>query len=437
MNVVSVVPSSGQIKPPAPVLAPEPDRPPLLFNILWLYGLQGLNYLIPIAMLPYLVRVLGVEQYGLIAFAQTIAQYFTIASDYGFNYSVTRSIAQHRQDPTEVARVFWTTFTIKLFFLALGAALLAGIVIASPLLLQHKSVYFAAYVSVIGNGIFPVWLFQGLEQMRSISIITGLAKLASLALVVLFVHRSQDTFLATLLISSGYLFAGAIGLIVALKGHVGRYARPTRKDLFASLRDGRHLFLTTAAISLYSNTNTLLVGLISGTEQAGYFSLADKIIRAFTALVAPIIQAAYPHVVRLVAKSRGAAVLFLRATVRRGALLGLLMGLSILLLARPISSLAFGRAGSTVVPLVQALSFFPLFGCLNFILGTLVLMPFGYDREQSRFLIGAGLLNVVLGLLLIPRYGALGGVIGMSAIEALQTAGSALILYYGQRRATL
>ena len=79
-------------------------------NILWLYALQGVNYLVPILLLPYLVRVLGVGQYGLVAFSQAIAQYFIIATDYGFNFSATKQIALHRDDPAEVSRFsLWTS----------------------------------------------------------------------------------------------------------------------------------------------------------------------------------------------------------------------------------------------------------------------------------------------------------------------------------------
>src|ERR1700712_1898995 len=90
----------------------------LATNIAWLYALQGLNYLIPAALLPYLVRTLGVENYGLIAFAQSISQYFILATDYGFNFSATRSISKNSEDNEEVSRIFWTVITIKLLLLA-------------------------------------------------------------------------------------------------------------------------------------------------------------------------------------------------------------------------------------------------------------------------------------------------------------------------------
>ncbi|MHB1701293.1 MAG: oligosaccharide flippase family protein [Acidobacteriaceae bacterium] len=403
----------------------------LASNIVWLYGLQGLNYLIPAAMLPYLVRVLGVEQYGLIAFAQAIAQYFVIATDYGFNFSATRAIAQGRDDKNEVSRVFWTVTTIKLFLLVLGALVLGAAVFAIPRFHANWNIYFAAYVAVIGNAIFPTWLFQGMERMRSISIITGLAKLASALLVIIFVHSRQDTFLATLLLSSGFLLAGVVGMVVALRSHVKKFVLPSQKDIFAALRDGRHLFLTTAAISLYSNTNTFLVGMIAGNAQAGYFSLADKLIRAITGLVAPVIQAAYPHMIRSIAESRDLALAFVRKTLIWGAGLGFLLGLSVLLLAKPLALLAFSHNAVAAIPLLRCLSLFPPLASASYILGVLVLIPFGFDKAQSRLLFAVGLVNIAIGFILIPHLGALGGVIAMSIIEALQILGSTLILARG------
>jgi PST family polysaccharide transporter len=412
-------------------LAKLKEKSLLTSNITWLYGLQGLNYLIPVLLLPYLVRVLGLEQYGLIAFAQAIAQYFNIATDYGFNFSATRAIARSRDDKRETSRVFWTVLAIKGALLVVGAVVLAGAVFTSARLRSDANVYFAAYVGVVGNAIFPQWLFQGMERMRSISIITGVAKLASALMVVLFVHGPGDTFLATLLLSSGFLIVGIVGVFVALRNHVPHFVRPGRQDIHSSLREGRHLFLTSAAISLYSNTNTFLVGVLAGNVQAGYFSLADKIIRAVTGLVAPVIQAAYPHVIRLIATSRQQAVAFLRKTMLGGAALGSLLGLSVLAFARPLAHVAFIQHGPAAVPLLRCLSPFPLLASMSYILGVLVLIPFGFDRAQGRLLFSIGLINIAIGCILIPHFGALGGVLAMSVIEIMQITGSFAILVRG------
>ena len=59
-------------------------------NIVWLTSLQALNYLLPMATVPYLIRVLGATEYGVMAFAVTLTQYLVILNDYGFNLSATR-----------------------------------------------------------------------------------------------------------------------------------------------------------------------------------------------------------------------------------------------------------------------------------------------------------------------------------------------------------
>lgn len=193
------------------------DRRLLFDNIGSLYLLQGVNYLIPMAVLPYLVRVLGMETYGLVAFAQSFAQYFNIFTDYGFNYSATRSVAQNREEVETISVLFCSVFLIKLFLTIFGLFILMYVLFTVPRMRHDWDIYMFAYVAVIGNVLFPVWLFQGIQRMRYISIITGVTKVVSAILLFVLVHRPADGALAVIIQSAGMVLAGVIGLLVCLR----------------------------------------------------------------------------------------------------------------------------------------------------------------------------------------------------------------------------
>jgi len=251
---------------------------------------------IPALVLPYLIRELGVETYGLIAFAQSFAQYFTTLTEYGFNFSATRRIAQYPTDREATSRVFSAVLTVKVSLMLTGILVLAVILLTFERFRDDRFAYLFAYASIIGNVLFPTWLYQGLGKMKYISIVTGVTKLISACALFVFVHKPQDYLLALAIQSGGVVIAGLIGLGTAIYVFGLRFHISSRVELVSVTREGWHLFISTAAVSLYTNTNVFLVGILSGNIQAGYFSAAEKLVRAIQGLITPIMQALFPHI---------------------------------------------------------------------------------------------------------------------------------------------
>ncbi len=397
-------------------------------SILSLYMLQGLNYVIPMAVLPYLVRALGMEMYGLMAFAQSFAQYFAVLTDYGFNFSATRSIAKRSGDRTSVSRIFCSVLLIKLVLTLIGALILIAIANSVSRFHHNSAFFFVAYVAVVGGVLFPTWYFQGMEQMRYISGVIGISRLLGAAALFTFVHHPTDALLALAIQSAAPLVGGIAGLWIAFRRFHLRFTWPNSADLRSALVEGWHLFVSTAAVSLYTNTNVFLVGLLAGNVQAGYFSIAEKLIRAMQGLINPIGQAVFPHVNALVARSRNLAVRFASRMLLLTGSFTLLLSCLLLLCARPIALLCFGHAATASVPIIRWIALLPFLVAVSNVLGVQIMIPLGLDKQFSRILIVAGLINVSLALPLIHRFAAQGAGASVLFTEIIVTISMIFVL---------
>jgi PST family polysaccharide transporter len=384
------------------------SRRQLADNIVSLYVLQGLNYVIPMAVLPYLVRVLGMDMYGLMAFVQSFAQYFTILTDYGFSYSATRALAQRQSDSMAVSRLFSSVFALKLLFGLLGVLLLVAIVTLVPRFHNDAAFFYVGYLAVIGNVLFPVWYYQGVQQMRYISFVSGATRLLAAAALFVFVHHPRDMILALAIQSSGMLLSGIAGIIIVMLHFRVRLVWPTLQDMRVALAEGWHLFVSTAAISLYTNTNVFLVGMLAGNVEAGYFSAAEKLIRAMNGLIGPVSQAIFPHMSTLVKESRAAALGFARKMLGYMVPITLVPSLVILLLAGPVALICFGHGGGGSIPVIRWIAMLPVIIAVSNVLGVQIMVPFGLDKQFSRILVFVGILNVLMAIPLDKFYGAEG-----------------------------
>lgn len=395
----------------------------LLTNMTSLFVLQAANYLLPLITVPYLARVLGPDRLGLITFAQVFVQYFAVLTDYGFNLSATREIAIHRENVRKVSEIFSSVLFIKAVLMIIGFALMAAIVLTVPKFRLEWSLYFLVYLIVPGNVLFPFWFFQGMERMKYITMLNIVARSFMVLAIFIFVNNVDDYLIAAGLQASSTILTGLLGLLVATKIAPITLVCPNKKQLKSIMVEGWHIFVSTVAINLYTSSNVFILGLLTNNVLVGYFSAADKIIRAVQGLLGPVSQAVYPHISALAAKSSESALLFIGRIIKLQGLGAFIVSILIILLAEPIVRTLLGEQYLASIPLLQWMSFLPFIIALSNIFGVQILFAFGYSKEVIRFQIPVALISLAVMVVVVYKFGLLGAVLNIVATEIVITAG--------------
>ena len=390
-------------------------------NAASLYLIQFANYIVPLIMIPYLVRVLGPAGYGAVAFGQGLINYLMLFVEYGFDWSATRKISVYRNDLQVVSAIALCVWAAKGLLALIGFGILLALAGIVPRLSEEFLLLMILYGIVLGNVLFPTWLFQGMERMVAISLINLGMKLVVLVGVFTLIRKPEHYLLYAGLMSFGAVLSGMIGMIVAFRMFRLRFNRITWSGVWETLKEGWVLFLSKASVSLYTAGNAFILGMLTNNTVVGYYSAAEKIVKSVLGLLSPIAQAAYPRFSQLAAESWDRTLVWGRRMLAVMGGTGFLLMVGVLWGAPFISDLLLGPrfAPSIAVMRVLAPSIFLI--ALNNVLGIQLMLPLGRDRAFTLILFGAGLLNVVLAVVLAPPWKALGMAIAVLISELFVT----------------
>lgn len=374
----------------------------LLGNIFFLQILQITNYILPLITIPYLVRVLGPEKFGLIAFAQAIIQFFVIMTDYGFNYSATRKISVLRGDKDGVARVVNAVFSVKTIFLCTGFIVLMILVWSIPQLRGYELLYLFTFGTVLGSVLFPVWLFQGMEQMKYITYSNILAKLIFTVAVFICVKKETDYLYVPVLTSAGAIIAGLYAIRIAWKKFGILPRASSGRAMIAEIKEGWHVFVTVSLYALYTASIPVILGSLAGYNAVGFYSAGEKIVRATQQMLNPVFQVFYPHVSKMAADSRKKAIVFVRKIAGVVGLFTFILSCAILLAAPEICNVFLGSQFRGSISILRILSFLVFVQGLSQVFLSQIMLSFGDDRVVSLISVcGAGTC-IISAFVLIP-----------------------------------
>lgn len=393
----------------------------LIRNISSLFSINMAGYIIPLLTLPFLVRVLGPKGYGILAFSLAIIQYFLIFVRYGFELSITQKIAKLSGDKISISKVFWNVMIIRLLVSIIGIFILLLFINYLDSFEEISDVLIYSYITVIGTALFPQWLFQGKEELGTISFYRVILQIASIPCLFIFVKNENDINVAALITSLPFLIIAFISFFLISKNKWIVWYCPTFKGMLTEIKDGWHLFISMAAINFYTSSTTVLLGFIAGPVSVAIYVSSSKLIKAAQGLYSPISVSFYPRVNSKMNEGKEKSLEIIRYLLKLQTFVAFLVSIVVFILAPFIVDLIFGPGYQRSVLILRVLCLLPVIISIADVMANHVLLTFGYKKEFSRIYLSSTVVSVLILFPAIYYFDAEGAAISVVIIEGLVT----------------
>lgn len=368
--------------------------------------LQGLQYLVPLITIPFLMRVLGLERWGQVTQLMAFGQLALILLDYGLHLSAAQAAAR-QHDNREALAVLFGAVTVAKLAVCIGAVPL--LLLAADWLVpgtSGDSLQLWALAAAALQAHDPLWYFLGTERAARILALTIIIRLVAVGIMVATVRGPADAwvFFALQVAVWACVLATALWVVRRETGLGRRHFT----GCWTILRDGRKIFQFYLGSSSFDYLVPLVLGIVADPVAVGLFVGAEKLARAAASLLSSSRAVLFPQMNRLMAAAwSDAARLFRWSLVWIGGLAAVGSGL-LFFTADRLVPLVLGAAAVPAIPVLQILSPFPLLMTLNSLIGMQWLIPANRAAALRNIYIGTGLFRLLLCALLGAEMAAAG-----------------------------
>ncbi len=391
--------------------------------------LQISNYILPMITIPYIVRIISPEKFGLINFIAAIFGYFQLVLDYGFYYSATRKISILRNEKEKLDDFVSTIFMIKFLIFLVGVALLIIVFLIFQISNENVQISVLTLISVVSISFFPIWYFQGIEKMSVITGITILAKTISLILIFGFISQPEDYILYVAInsFSSLLVFLISLGILIFMFGYKFRF--PQKSTFVAELVESWQYFITNLGINLYTTSNVVILGFFTNNTIVGYWVGIDKIRMAIQGIMGVFSQSVFPRVSLLLDENLQNGIEFVKKIASFGGSIALIISIITFFFSSEIVSIVLGSQYSSSANLLKMISFLPFIIFFSNIFGIQLLINLNRISDLMKIVLSAAVMNLILSFIFVPKFQAYGTAFSVLITEICVTI-FAILVYY-------
>lgn len=361
----------------------------------------------------YVARALGPEGFGKISFSIAVIVYFVLFANLGLSIFGVRQIAANK----DKAGYYLVNITLLRIFLSIAVYLaLMVFVLLLPKPMDVKYLIMIFSLGIIDGLFFIDWVFQALQKMEYIAYAKVIAIGIYAGLVFLFIKGIAGIFYIPLFQFAGNIL-GAVFLLVIFIRKYGfpaiRADKPILKNILKqALPFGTAMFM----IQLIYNVDTVMMGFMRTEREVGYYNAAYKIVLLLIGFGAIYFDAIFPIIAEYYKTSLEKLKALEDYTAKLMANIGLPVAASGMILAGPIMNLCYGDKYKEGAGALQILIWVVFLIYINMIYAR-GMWACGRERQYVKIVTLQALINIILNIFLIPRFGIIGAALSTVTAE--------------------
>lgn len=378
-----------------------------LNNTTWLLGEKVLRVVLGLAITVWMARYLGPEHFGLFSYALSFVTFFALLANLGLEKLLVRDLLQY---PLEENRLMGSAIVLRLIgAVLLFVAAIVGITLLRPsdkTMLIMVAIFSASFVFRAAE-VIRYW-FEAKVQAKYSSIVEGSAFFISVGIKITLILSEASVVAFAWAILAEYLLL-AIGLVAVFMSTGERLAtwRVSGSKMIYLLKETWPLILAGTLYTLYTRIDQIMLGEMIGIEAVGVYAAAVKLSEGWFFVPALLATSLFPALINARKRDEGLYRQRLQHLFNLMVMIAVTFAFGMVAIGRPMIESVFGSAyaaSSTILILHIWGGIFVAMSavCYRYFIAE-GLQKFSFYRGLT-----GGIFNVLLNLMLIPRYGVNG-----------------------------
>lgn len=272
------------------------DTKKATFNTVMLYLMTAAKLIFPLITLPYLTRILSVDNYAVVTYVKACMSYFQLFVDFGFILSAVKDIVDAQGNKEKISEITGHVIVARVMLAFVSTVVLIILIFAIPLLRANPLFTMLSFVVVFLSSFLLDFLYRGIEKMHLLAIVFVTMKGISTFMTLIVVKSDADLLWIPILDIISSVVAVIIN-IVMLKVIDIKIKFKSFKRCFDMIRVSWTYFVSSIATTAFTALNTVLIGIFILPQDVAFWGVALQLISAVQNLYTPINNGIYPQMI--------------------------------------------------------------------------------------------------------------------------------------------